>query len=198
MSLEHFGATNTMCSIAASKRLGRLSVAEIAVQIGAVARGGNNRKASGEDVVRVGLVGLLAAGFAVAGTPASAQVRDAVYRGTIVCDKLPFTVGSGREAIEVTITGGAAQYTHVVRLHGAADPTPEKGAGTLSGSTISLQGSWKSGNRQYEAKYSGTFVRRHANLKGTQTWSDGGKSISRTCSGTIKRPLRVFLPRQKK
>lgn len=148
--------------------------------------------------MRVGLIGLLAAGFAVAGTPASAQVRDAVYRGTMVCDKLPFTVGNGREAIAVTIAGGAAQYTHVVRLHGAADPTPEKGSGTLNGNAINLQGSWKSGNRQYEAKYSGTFVRRHASLKGTQTWSEGGKSISRVCSAIIKRPLRVFLPRQKK
>ncbi|MFZ0096757.1 MAG: hypothetical protein WAK97_22810, partial [Pseudolabrys sp.] len=71
--------------------------------------------------MRVGPIGLLATGFVAVVTPASAQVRDAVYRGTMVCDKLPFTVGSGREAIAVTIAGGAVQYTHVVRLHGAAD-----------------------------------------------------------------------------
>jgi hypothetical protein len=67
---------------------------------------------------------------------------------------------------------------------------------TLSGQNISLLGSWKSGNRQYEAKYAGTFVRRRADLKGTQTWNDGGKTINRDCSGTIKRPLRM--PREKK
>ena len=67
--------------------------------------------------MRVGLIGLLAAGFAVAGTTASAQVRDAVYRGTMVCDKLPFTVGKGREAIAVTIAGGSVHYSHVVRRH---------------------------------------------------------------------------------
>jgi len=116
----------------------------------------------------------------------------------MVCDKLPVTVGSGREAIEVTIVKGAVVYTHVVRLHGTADMVQEKGTGALSGNNISLQGSWKSGNRQYEAKYSGTFVRRHANLKGTQTWTEGGQTTSRNCSGTIKRPLRVFLPREKK
>jgi hypothetical protein len=141
---------------------------------------------------------LLAVAFAIAGTPASAQVRDAVYRGTMVCDKLPFTVGNGREAIEVTIAGTAARYTHAVRLHGVAAPTPEVGTGTLSGSDISLQGSWKSGNRQYEAKYSGAFVRRHASLKGAQTWNDGGKTIRRACSGSIKRPLKAFLPRAQK
>jgi len=148
--------------------------------------------------MRVGLVVLLVGGLAVAGTPASAQVRDAVYRGTMICDKLPFTVGNGREAIAVTITKSTVEYTHAVRLHGAADLTPEKGTGSLAGNAISLQGSWKGGNRQYDAKYSGTFVRRHARLKGTQTWNDGGKTVVRACSGAIKRPLRVFLPREKK
>jgi hypothetical protein len=142
--------------------------------------------------------GLLAVAISIVGTPASAQVRDAVYRGTMVCDKLPFTVGSGREAIEVTIARGAVRYVHAVRLHGSAAPTREVGTGTLSGNDISLQGSWKDGNRQYEAKYSGTFVRRHASLKGAQIWSDGGKTITRTCSGSIKRPLRAFLPRERK
>lgn len=148
--------------------------------------------------MRRGFLGLLAAAFAITGTSASAQVRDAVYRGTMVCDKLPFTVGNGREAIEVTIAGNAVRYTHAVRLHGVAAPTSEAGTGALNGNNISLQGSWKSGNRQYEAKYSGTFVRRHASLKGTQVWSDGGKTISRTCSGSIKRPLKPFLPREQK
>jgi len=148
--------------------------------------------------MRRGVFGLLIVASAVAGTPASAQVRDAVYRGTMVCDKLPFTVGNGREAIEVTISGSAARYTHAVRLHGAPAPIPETGTGALSGNEISLQGSWKSGNRQYEAKYSGTFVRRHASLKGVQTWNDGGKTINRPCSGSIKRPLRAFLPRERK
>jgi len=144
-------------------------------------------------------VGAIAAiAMTIVGTTASAQVRDAVYRGTLVCDKLPFSAGKGRESIEVTISGGAIRYTHVVRLHDAAEATAEEGTGTLKGDDISLQGSWKGGNRQYEAKYSGTFVRRHAALKGTQTWSDGGKTVSRDCVGIIKRPLKVFLPRDKK
>jgi hypothetical protein len=69
-------------------------------------------------MVRIGLmIGVVAAaGIAIAATPASAQVRDAVYRGTMVCDKLPFSAGNIREAIEVTISKGAVQYTHVVRL----------------------------------------------------------------------------------
>jgi len=50
---------------------------------------------------------------------------------------------------------------------------------------------------QYQAKYSGTFVRRSAKLKGTQTWTAGGKTMSRACSGAIKRPLKPFLPRNK-
>ncbi len=128
--------------------------------------------------------------------PAAAQVFDATYRGTMVCDKLPLISQQTREAIEVTISGGAVRYTHVVRLRNAAvEAAAEQGTGTLDGQKINLQGSWKGGSRQYEASYSGSFVRRSARLKGTQSWTDGGKSLTRACAGAIKRPFKPFLPR---
>ena len=141
---------------------------------------------------------LVAATIAAMSAPAAAEVLDAVYRGTLVCDKLPFTRMQMREAIDVTISGGVARYNHVVRLRDRASEVLEKGAGVVKGQNIDLQGSWKGGGRQYEAKYSGTFVRRSAKLKGTQTWTDGGKTITRACAGAIKRPLKPFLPRKKK
>jgi hypothetical protein len=117
----------------------------------------------------------------------------------MVCDKLPFTSQQMREAIEVTISGRAVRYNHVVRLRNAAvEATAEQGGGSIDGQKINLQGSWKSGSRQYEATYSGSFVRRSAKLKGTQTWTDGGKTVTRVCAGAIKRPLKAFLPRDKK
>ena len=138
---------------------------------------------------------LVAATIAAMSAPAAAEVLDAVYRGTLVCDKLPFTRMQMREAIDVTISGGVARYNHVVRLRDRASEVLEKGAGVVKGQNIDLQGSWKDDTRQYEAKYSGTFVRRSAQLKGTQTWTDGGKTVTRACSGAIKRPLKPFLPR---
>ena len=142
---------------------------------------------------------LAAAIMMATGTPVVAQVLDATYRGTMVCDKLPFTSDKMREAIEVTVAGSMARYNHVVRLSKVAvEATTEQGTGTISGQKIDLQGSWKSGGREYQAKYSGNFVRRAAKLKGTQTWTDGGKTLSRACTGAIKRPLRPFLPREKK
>jgi len=152
-------------------------------------------------MVRTGnAIGVLAAAMiAFFAAPAAAEVLDAVYRGTLVCDKLPFAAGALREAIDVTIAGGAAHYTLVVRLRAdAAETVAEKGDGKVTGQNISLQGSWSGGNRQYKASYSGTFVRRTARLTGTQTWTDGGKTITRACSGAIKRPLKAFLPRAKK
>ena len=141
---------------------------------------------------------VLAAMMAAVATPAAAQVLDATYRGTMICDKLPFTSDKMREAIEVTISGGTVRYSHVVRLTKVAvEATAEQGTGALDGQKLSLDGSWKGGNRKYEAKYSGSFVRRSAKLRGTQTWTDGGKTITRACAGAIKRPLRPFLPRQK-
>jgi hypothetical protein len=135
--------------------------------------------------------------LALASTAASAQVMDATYRGTLVCDKTPFTQDKMREAIAVTISRGDVKYTHVVRLHELAEPAPERGTGSLNGLRLELQGSWNGGARQYEARYGGVFVRRSARLKGTQTWSEGGRTITRHCAGAIKRPLRAFLPRKR-
>src|SRR5215207_8122325 len=150
-------------------------------------------------MVRVRHAALAAAMMTAMGTPVAAQVLDATYRGTMICDKLPFTSDKMREAIEVTISGSAARYSHVVRLSKVAvEAAAEQGTGTVAGPKIDLQGSWKSGSRSYEAKYSGSFVRRSAKLRGTQTWSDGGKTVTRACTGAIKRPLRPFLPRSKK
>ena len=119
-------------------------------------------------------VALAAASLA---TPAAAEVLDAVYRGTLVCGDLPFASGMQREAIEVTIAGGTVRYRHVVRLSTAtAEATAEQGSGTLSGHKLELKGSWKGAGREYQASYSGTFVRRSAVLKGTQTWAEGGKT----------------------
>lgn len=150
-------------------------------------------------MVRIRHTVLAAAMIAAMGTSAAAEVLDAMYRGTMICDKLPFTSNQMREAIEVTIADGVARYSHVVRLRDVtAEAAAEQGIGTINGQKIDLQGTWKGGSRQYEAKYSGIFVRRSATLKGTQTWTDGGKTVTRACAGAIKRPLKPFLPRVKK
>jgi hypothetical protein len=146
----------------------------------------------------VGRAALAALALAMLGGHANAQalVRDAVYRGTMVCDKLLFFETAAREAIEVGIVGGAAKYTMVVRLRD--DTAQEAGTGKVDGQAISLQGEWTGKADSYKATYSGTFVRRSAKLTGTQTWTHDGKTFTRKCSGVIKRPLRAFLPRQRK
>jgi hypothetical protein len=141
--------------------------------------------------------GLAAVWIAAMGTPAAAEVLDAVYRGTMVCETLPFIKTNRREAIDVTIADGTVRYSHVVRLRDASELKPEQGTGTLKGQDITLQGTWSDGSRQYKASYSGTFVRRSVKLKGTQTWTDGGKMLTRDCTGAVKRRLKAFLPRKK-
>jgi hypothetical protein len=135
----------------------------------------------------IGVVGLAAT--------ASAQVRDATYRGTLVCDKIPFVVSGERAAIEVAITGSFAKYTHPVIMLRKAVTGTESGTGTVDDGKIVLKGSWKGDKNDYEATYSGSFVRRSAMLSGIQTWTHEGKTYTRKCTGTIKRPLAVFLPR---
>ncbi len=81
--------------------------------------------------MRTGCFGLIAA--VIVSAPAQAQVRDAVYRGTMVCDKLPFTAGKSREAIEVTIAGGAVRSLVSYAFAVLASLPREEGSGTLSG-----------------------------------------------------------------
>ena len=85
-----------------------------------------------------------------------------------------------------------------MRLYQQPESVDEKGNGTVRGQAISLEGGWDGGARRYKASYSGTFVRRSAKLKGTQTWSVAGGTVTRSCSGVIKRPLKAFLPRKKR
>jgi hypothetical protein len=126
---------------------------------------------------------------------ATAQVRDAVYRGTLVCAKLPFFETAAREAFELTVDGTSARYTHVVRE--ISELSVEAGSGTIDGQTIALTGGWRGQRENYEARYTGNFVRRSFNLTGTQTWVHDGKTYTRKCSGSIKRPFAIFLPSQK-
>ena len=138
--------------------------------------------------------------IAAMSAPAAAEVLDAVYRGTLVCDKLPFTrMPRCARPSTVTIVGrrGALQSCRAAARQGVRESVWSRAPASLNGQNIDLQGSWKDGTRQYEAKYSGTFVRRSAQLKGTQTWTEGGKTMTRACSGAIKRPLKPFLPRNK-
>ena len=125
---------------------------------------------------------------------AQAQIRDAVYRGTLVCDKLPFFETAAREAIEVTISGSTARYSMVVRDRAVV--SSETGGGNVDGMQISLKGSWQGTSDSYEASYAGTFVRRSAKLTGSQVWQHEGATHTRRCAGVIKRPFAIFLPRK--
>jgi hypothetical protein len=129
---------------------------------------------------------------------AQAQVRDATYRGTLVCGKLAFAQDPTRAAIEVKIAGNDATYSRPVHgVHRTSVLGTETGSGKIDGDKISLAGGWKSDKGSYEATYSGTFVRRRAKHSGAPKRTHEGKSYSRECSGVIKRPLAAFLPKEK-
>jgi hypothetical protein len=136
---------------------------------------------------------------ALLAVPAQAQVRDAEYRGTLVCGKLPFAQDPIRAAITVKLAGSEGPYERPVhmpirtRIAGL-----ETGKVKVDGNKIVLTGGWKGEKSSYEASYSGTFVRRSAKLSGKQSWTHEGKSYSRTCSGALKRPLAAFLRKPQK
>src|SRR5690349_11622917 len=114
----------------------------------------------------------------VGALPASAQIRDTVYRGTLVCAKLPFFETASREAFDITVDGTSARYAHVVR--NVFETSSEVGSGTIDGQNIVLTGGWRGRYDSYEARYTGTFVRRSVNLKGSQVWTHNGKTYTRT------------------
>ena len=145
---------------------------------------------------------MIAAASAAGVDDASAQketpvVRDAVYRGTLVCTKLPFISKQLRTAIEATVTGTSVRYKRPVVMANGVIEGYEEGFGSVDGEKINLKGVWKKGASGYEANYSGSFVRRSAKLSGVQNWTHDGKTYTRTCTGSIKRPLAAFLPKNK-
>lgn len=130
--------------------------------------------------------------------PAQAQMREATYRGTLVCGKLPFAQDPTRAAIEVELAGNVGSFERPVHMPSRLKIAgKETGTASIDGDKISLAGGWKSEKDSYEASYTGTFVRRSAKLSGTQTWTHDGKNFTRTCSGVIKRPLAAFLTKKK-
>jgi hypothetical protein len=143
-------------------------------------------------------VGMLLTVCAATQAPAQTVVRDAVYRGTLVCDRLPFFETTAREALEVKIAGGEVKYTLVVREGRGAPTSMEQGSGKLDGEKIALAGNWNGKNDKYESRYDGSFVRRSAKLTGSQTWMHDGKSYTRNCTGVVKRPFAAFLPKGEK
>lgn len=149
-------------------------------------------------MTRLSLIAVAASGLFAMPDEASAQVRDAVYRGTLTCAKALFIKDAERAAIEVAISGSSAKYTRPVLIAGTNVAGLESGSGSVDGGTIKLAGNWKGDKASYEANYSGSFVRRGAKLTGDQKWIVDGKSYTRKCTGAIKRPLAAFLPRKKK
>ena len=155
--------------------------------------------------LRMNIISLLmiAAASSTGVDEASAQkatpvVRDAVYRGTLVCTKLPFISKQLRTAIEATVTGDSVRYKRPVVMANSVIAGYEEGSGSVDGHKINLKGAWKNGASRYEAIYNGSFVRRSAKLTGTQNWTHDGKMYTRTCTGSIKRPLAAFLRKDKK
>ncbi|HET7679653.1 MAG TPA: hypothetical protein VFK79_05900 [Xanthobacteraceae bacterium] len=142
----------------------------------------------------------MVAGAMLAGpAQAQAQVRDAEYRGTLVCGKLPFAQDPGRAAITVKLTGSEGPYERPVHMPVRGKIVgQETGKVKVDGDKIAITGGWKGEKSSYEASYSGTFVRRSAKLTGQQSWTHDGKSYTRTCSGAITRPLAAFLPKPRK
>jgi hypothetical protein len=132
-------------------------------------------------------------------TQTQTQVRDAEYRGTVVCENLPFSAGQNRAAIVVKLTSNEGPYERTVHLSGSRKVAgTETGTAKVDGDKISITGAWKGEKDGYEASYAGTFVRRRAKLSGTQKWTHDGQSFTRNCSGSIQRPLAAFLPKPQK
>jgi len=102
-------------------------------------------------------------------------------------------------AIAVNIVSNEGSYERPVFMSGRGKLAgTEKGTAKVDGDKISLAGGWKGDKDSYEASYSGGFVRRSANLTGTQKWTHDGQSFTRNCTGSIKRPLAAFLPKSQK
>ena len=128
---------------------------------------------------------------------AAPVIRDAVYRGTMVCGKLPF-IQTGAGIDRGDDRGNAAKYTRPVALADRHRRSTARRQRHGRERQDQPERHVEEGRRQLRGELYRRFRAPVAKLTGAQVWSHDGKTYKRECSGAIKRPLAAFLPKDGK
>lgn len=131
------------------------------------------------------------------------QLLNGAYRGTLVCEHLPGTVGILRGPLDIVVTGTTSVAPRQIFTVVAARPIfnrdgsrvvgTEIATGTLNADgALHLTSNWTAAGAGFKGTYSGTLSASGGTISGTQVWrrsSGNDGNISRTCYGAfVKSP----------
>jgi len=135
------------------------------------------------------IIGLAFAVGTLSAPSAIAQSFDGTWRGKINCAKLSFARVPGDRVmpIEINVSGSTATYTREVHNRaGSAVIGTEEGSGTVANDgAIRLTADFKptaaDSQFTYTASFRGRFHPATGRLRGTQVWSNAGRTENRSC-----------------
>ena len=125
---------------------------------------------------------LLAAGSASA---QDTKAYDGTYKGTMVCAQ----VGGQREVVrvpmDITVTNGAITLARPIVTANNQVVATELAKGTIEADGFTLVSIGENHGTRYQGKYTGAIVVDGGTFTGTQVWSQGDVTRTRTCTGAF-------------
>jgi hypothetical protein len=124
--------------------------------------------------------------------PAQQQTVEGGYRGSMVCEHLPGTLGILRAPLDIIVSGTTVVAARpIFNRDGSRVVGSEIATGTVnSDGTLHLSSSWAAGGGSFNGTYSGTLNATGGTLTGTEAWvrsPEFGGNATRTCYGAYIR-----------
>jgi hypothetical protein len=139
---------------------------------------------------KVSIALLVAASFAAlcSGAAFSQEAaRNGAFKGTLVCVAFPWQPKVVRVPMDLTVTEGAITFARpILGNNEVAGTEMAKGAVDADGN-FSLTSNGSEDGTRYEGNYRGTITGDGGTFTGTQIWSRGDVTHTRTCSGAFVR-----------
>jgi hypothetical protein len=122
-------------------------------------------------------------------TPRQAAAIEGAFKGTMQCDKLPWTGAVLRAAVELSIKAGNAAFSRdVYSGDGKRKIGIESGTGTLeAGGVLQLTTSWVSPTSRFDGTYIGRLAATGGSLSGKQILLVDGAREERPCTIIVQK-----------
>ena len=123
---------------------------------------------------------------------ARAQSIEGIFRGTLVCEKMPASPDILHAPLDMTIRGSNVQFARpLFNWNGTLVVGSELGIGSVDPEgKLHLTSSWYNSGMTFDGEYSGALTKTSGTFSGTQSWRDGkNNSGKRACTAAL-----VFAP----
>jgi hypothetical protein len=126
-------------------------------------------------------IGLLSV---VAASSQTAPSLNGGYKGSLVCAQMPGMVAVLSVPLDINVTDNAVTFARPI-LNGNQVIGNEMAKGTVNEGSFNLTSTGNERGTRYEGKYSGAIVADGGTFTGTQSWTAGTVTRTRSCFGAF-------------